>query len=83
MEAMKKVICKRNDGYYNLTINKEYEVVSYSPKLITRNFTFPRYVAVVDDNGKRSEGHATRFILLDGQCCDEYISKNSKDVIDY
>lgn len=73
------VICKGNSGYINLTENKEYEVVELTPQLITPHFTFPRYVTVRDDNGKKSTGHAHRFEMLDGTCCDDYIKTNIKD----
>lgn len=75
-----KVICKNSSGYA-LTEGKGYEVVELVPKLITTNFTFPRYVSVVDDNGKESMGHAYRFEMLDGVCCEEYIKENIKDEV--
>jgi len=77
-----KVICKRSDGYCNLTEGKEYEVKELVPRLITPNFTFPRYVSVIDDMGKGSIGHAYRFATLDGKCCDELIKETVKDIED-
>ena len=73
-----KVICKANRGY-DLTTGKEYQVKELTPRLLTPNFTFPRYITVIDDNGKKSTGHAYRFETLDGQCCDDYIEKNIPD----
>lgn len=78
-----KVICKFNSGYYNLTVGKEYEVKELIPCFITQNFTFPRYVSVIDDNGEISTGHAYRFETLDGQSCEDYIKENIKDTKDY
>ena len=74
-----RVICKTSYGYINLTKGVEYEAVELTPRLITKNFTFPRYVTVIDDAGRKSTGHATRFITTDGQCCDEYIKQNFDD----
>ena len=74
-----KVICKANRGYPNLTVNKVYEVKEFIPRLITTNFTFPRYVSVIDDNGKESVGHAYRFVMPDGTSCEDYIKENIKD----
>lgn len=80
---IKKVICKATYGYPRLTEGKEYEVKELIPQLITPNFTFPRYVTVIDDSGKNtSTGHATRFKTLDGQCMDEYIKQNIKDEVE-
>ena len=74
-----KVICKNKSGYYNLTENKEYEVHELIPRLITLNFTFPRYISVIDDNGKVTTGHAYRFETIEGICVDDYIKDNIKD----
>jgi hypothetical protein len=76
---MLKVICKNPSGYPNLTEGKEYQVKELCPQLITPNFTFPRYVSVIDDRGKTSTGHAYRFETLEGQCCNEYIKEHIKD----
>ena len=77
-----KVVCKINSGYYNLRVGREYEVKEFIPRLITPNFTFPRYVTVIDDNGKESTGHAYRFETLEGQSCEEYMKENLKDIED-
>lgn len=74
-----KVICKNPSGY-NLTEGKEYEVVELTPQLICANFTFPRYVTVIDDKGKNATGHAYRFETLEGVSCEDYIKENLKDV---
>ena len=79
-----KVIYKINRGY-NLTVGKKYTVKEFCPQLITRNFTFPRYVSLVeDDNGKEATGHAYRFTTtMDGMSCEEYIKQNFQDITDY
>ncbi len=50
---------------YNLTEGKEYEVLEYIPEWLDESvpagFTWPAYVAFLDDNGKRQEAHASRF----------------------
>ena len=76
-----KVICRVSRGY-NLKEGETYEVVKFIPQLITPNFTFPRYVVVVDDNGKQAQGHAYRFNMPDGQSCEDYIKDNIDDTID-
>ena len=79
-----RVICKNSLGYPNLTEGKEYDVVELVPQLITPNFTFPRYVTVLNDSnvdGSTSSGHAYRFETLDGVCCEEYIKNNIKDEV--
>mgnify|MGYP000607188945 CR=1 FL=1 len=73
-----KVICKVNRGY-NFTEGKTYDLVEFIPRLVTDHFTFPRYVVVVDDNGKTAQAHAYRFDMLDGQSCEEYMAKTFKD----
>ena len=77
-----KLICKNNSSYYNLTENKEYELVELIPQHHTANFTFPRYVAVIDDNGKVTQCHAYRFQTLSGVSCEDYIKDNITDTYD-
>lgn len=81
-----KVVCICNRGYYNLTEGKEYEVKEFIPRHICTKtagpleaFTYPRYVTVVDDDGKISTGHADRFRMLDGTSCEDYIRENIPD----
>ena len=81
MSEQIKMICKNSSGY-NLSIGKEYQSIELIPQLITPNFTFPRYVSFIDDDGKESQGHAYRFKTLDGICVDEYIKNNIKDTYD-
>ena len=80
-----KVKCKASQGYPNLTVNKVYEVAELVPQLHTRNFTFPRYVSVIDDRGENftSMGHAYRFETLEGESMEEYIKKKMVDTYDY
>lgn len=74
-----KVICRRSHDY-NFTEGKEYEVIELCPQLICENYTFPRYIVVLDDNGKKAISHATRFKTLEGTCCDDYIKEQYKDI---
>lgn len=63
-----KVICK-NTINYSLTEGKEYTVIAYDPPTViaydpptgTPHFTFPAYVTVEDDEGKKTTAHAHRF----------------------
>ena len=75
-----KVKCKSNDGYHNLKIDNEYEVIELLPQVITRHFTFPRYVTVKDDSGNKSTCHAYRFKTLEGIPLDEYIKNKVADI---
>lgn len=79
MDEKIKVVCVCSSGYYSLTEGKEYEVNEFVPQIIHSNFTFPRYVSVIDDNGTLSIGHAYRFRMLDGTSCEDYIKKNIPD----
>jgi hypothetical protein len=74
-----RVICKASQGYPNLTVGKEYQIKELTPRLITPNFTFPRYVSVIDDREKISTGHAWRFETLDGRSMDDYIKEYIPD----
>jgi len=65
MKKKLKVICRGSYGY-NLTVGATYDVVELIGLLMTRNFTFPRYVTVIDDDGRRASAHATRFELENG-----------------
>lgn len=57
------VACLYNYAYENqLTRGKAYKVLDYIPREVTPGFTFPAYVAVMGDNGKKTECHATRMI---------------------
>lgn len=76
------VRCRHNRGYNNLTESKLYEVKELIPQLITTNYTFPRYVKVIDDSGSSSIGHAYRFETIGGINCEEYIKNNIKDIKD-
>lgn len=75
--------CKNNSGYYNLTEGKEYEIVELIPQLHTPNFTFPRYVRAIDNNGRVTQCHAYRFETLEGESFEDYIKDNIKDIKDY
>lgn len=73
-----KIKCKATRGY-NITEGKEYIAIELIPQLITPNFTFPRYVRFVDDNGKSATAHAWRFDTLEGQLLEDYIKDNVPD----
>lgn len=50
------------DGYYGLLVEgKTYTVTDYQPEDRDINFTWPAYVSVLDDKGKKVTGHAYRF----------------------
>lgn len=53
-------------GSYNwlLTEGKQYTVVKYEPEFRDTNFTWPAYVTVIGDSGKRVTGHTHRFRAL-------------------
>lgn len=65
MKAGDVVRCKSSRGY-DLTEGKHYVVVAFTPesRIPGEWFTWPEYVAVVDDGGKVTEGHAYRFELV-------------------
>lgn len=54
------VVCRASRGYH-LTIGKEYEVLRYEPRYCGEYFTWPAYVVVLDDWGRRAHCHAHRF----------------------
>ena len=58
------IVCLGTHGY-KFTEGKEYTVLTYEPAEMSDlpGFTWPAYVRVLDDNGKRAICHARRFIL--------------------
>jgi hypothetical protein len=60
-EVGQKVRCRYNSGYHFLTEGKIYTVVDYTPRNPTPTFTFPAYVGVIGDDGRRYGCHASRF----------------------
>lgn len=57
------VVCVGSRGYY-LTTGKQYEVIGWEPETYhpdAGGFTFPAYVHILDDGGKRVSCHAWRF----------------------
>lgn len=46
---------------YALTTGKTYTVLEYSDPVHAEGFTWPAYVVVTDDNGKRATCHTHRF----------------------
>ena len=48
-----------------LTEGKLYTVVDSTPELVTPNFTFPEYVVVLGDNGRRCYCYTHRFKPLE------------------
>ena len=46
---------------YLLTRGKEYVVVGVEPPCVLPTFTFPEYLTVIGDDGKRVTGHSHRF----------------------
>lgn len=59
-----KVVCRSNGGYFSLTSGKTYEVVDYQPSERVDHFTWPAYVGVIGDFGKRVYAHAHRFVEI-------------------
>jgi len=61
------VVCRDPRGYA-FTEGKEYTVLAYEPKFFDKDtpsgFTWPAYVEVMDDYGRRVHCHANRFIQL-------------------
>ncbi|APL99466.1 hypothetical protein FDH29_gp08 [Aquamicrobium phage P14] len=56
-----KVRCVGSRGYL-FTTGKVYVVEKYIPETHHEHFTWPDYVSVVDDAGRRVECHASRFV---------------------
>ena len=60
-----KVICYDSYGYA-FTKGKEYTVVDYIPEFYERDtssgFTYPAYLNIIDNYGRRVRCHANRFI---------------------
>ena len=57
------IIC-RGSYDYHLTQGKEYAVIKYEPAKMSNlpGFTWPAYVIVEDDMGKKVHCYASRFI---------------------
>ena len=55
---------------YNITIGKEYVVVTYEPVCVDVNYTWPAYVHFVDDYGKKCIAHAKRFMETPSEATD-------------
>ena len=62
------IVCSRPHDY-SFTMGKTYTVVEYSPKWHDNEtpggFTWPAYVTVIDDEGKRATCHADRFVIAE------------------
>lgn len=54
------VVCHADYGY-PFTIGKQYTVLRYEPRYPDLNFTWPAYVHVIGDDGKKTVCHARRF----------------------
>lgn len=66
MKAGQLVRCLWADGY-NFKEGREYIVIEYIPPYPTEGtggFTFPAYVEVLDDNGRKATCHASRFEVI-------------------
>jgi hypothetical protein len=64
MQPGDTVICRNPHGY-TFTEGKEYTVISYQPECPDEdlaNFTWPAYVEVINDAGRKVLCHASRFI---------------------
>lgn len=62
MKTGDRAVCVGSRGY-DFTTGKEYEIVQYDPPYRAEGdwFTWPAYVAVVDNSGKLVHCHAHRF----------------------
>lgn len=64
MKAGDTVICTGSRGYA-FTTGKEYAVQEYEPAWFDTDaaagFTWPAYVIVIDDDGRKVHCHASRF----------------------
>lgn len=65
MKAGDTVVCRGSRGYL-FTTGKEYTVQDYQPEAHDTNFTWPAYVQVIDDCGKKVWCHAHRFAAKEG-----------------
>jgi hypothetical protein len=76
-----KIICKYDNGYYNLNEGKEYELLDYSPSFRQNGFTWPQYVTVLAEKGSKAMCHASRFKSINGINCDEFFKHIKSEVI--
>lgn len=67
-----QVVCTGSRGYA-FTTGKTYTVLKYEPRWRDEEspFTWPAYVSVVDDDGKRVHCHASRFKRVAEDAADE------------
>lgn len=65
-EVGQLVRCLWAEGY-NFKEGREYIVVGYTPAYQTQGaggFTYPPYVNVIDDTGRKATCHAARFEVI-------------------
>ena len=55
------VQCVASRGYA-FTTGQKYTILKYEPKYAEPTFTWPPYVVVEDDYGKKAHCHADRFV---------------------
>jgi hypothetical protein len=65
-EKNQQVVCQNPEGY-SLTMGKPYTVLWYWPSEGSDlpGFTWPAYVDLMDDRGKKVTCHASRFKPID------------------
>lgn len=56
-----QIVIARSSYPWRLTEGHLYTVVEYIPTEYSPHFTWPAYVAIVDDSGKLATFHAYRF----------------------
>ena len=60
------VVVATGSYMHQLTEGKEYTVVAYYPEVHDPTFTWPPYVTVIGDFGKKVTGHTHRFRKQNG-----------------
>ena len=58
------LVIRRSGNDYAFTEGKQYTVLKYEPERYeaSARFTWPAYVTVTNDNGRKVRAHARRFI---------------------
>lgn len=64
-----QVVVATGSYCWHLTEGKKYTVVDYQPRQVGPTFTWPAYVTVIGDSGKKVTGHTHRFRPLNDSEC--------------
>jgi hypothetical protein len=76
-----KIICKYDNGYYNLKEGKEYELLDYSPSFRQNGFIWPSYVTVLAEKGSKAMCHASRFKTINSIDCNEFFKQIKSEIV--